>query len=95
MSNPKIIPFQHFVAFVKDDAFWNRWEMQISLEGDEETYFLKAYEDASAGKISAQSFDFSKTNVTLLNRNSPSYAHDGEDLFYFFNKWIKGDRFEN
>lgn len=90
----KTIPFQHFIAFIKDETFWIRWEMQISLDGDE-SYFLKAYEDAQAGKITSQVFDFAKTNVTLLNKNSPSYAHDGEDLYYFFNKWARGERFEN
>lgn len=87
----KIATSRQFEAFIKDAEFWKNWELVVSHDENED-YFLNSYSDVHAGKP-AKDFDFSKTSVTLLHVGGPNNMYDGEHISYFFELWMKGERF--
>lgn len=88
---PKV-PFAHFSSFMNDKHFWSNWTIQMSPD-DDERYFIECWAMArSSGSSTAQSFDFTKTNVILLSKSDfVSWELDGEHISKFFEKWYRGE----
>jgi hypothetical protein len=88
----KIVNWIEFSRFVNDEAFWSRWTFQLGLE-DNEQYFIDCY-NAAKEKRNLPYFDFNRTYVTLLSIGDDhiNWEHDGESIWYFFEKWYQGVR---
>lgn len=87
------VAFQHFAAFMNDKSFWSNWTIQMSPE-DDEVYFIKSWAAARGEQpLVSQTFDFSKTGITLLSKNrNINWELDGEHISKFFFKWLNGER---
>ncbi len=92
-ANPKIVHWLDFVRFITDQDMWSRWEFESMLDQDVEAYFVEHW-NAAREKRTMQSFDFSKTSLQVYSRDSStlSWEHDGETLWYFFQKFTEGKR---
>jgi hypothetical protein len=92
----KVVHWLDFVRFINDQDLWTRWTYTVPFNEDgssPEKYFIDAVE-AAKQKRTLASFDFDKTNITLTSRDESTinWEHDGESLWYFFQKWYQGVR---
>jgi hypothetical protein len=81
-----------FVRFIQDQDMWSRWAMQY--DPSQETY-LEANLLLINEKKTGHNFDFAKLhNVQVLSKDNSllNWEHDGESLWYFFQKWSQGIR---
>lgn len=87
-----VVPFPNFAAFMNDKTFWSNWTIQMSPQ-DDEIYFIKSWAAARGESLTPTTFDFSKTNVTLLSKQENiNWEMDGEHIGKFFIKWTNGER---
>lgn len=90
MSN--VVNWLDFVRFINDQDMWSRWMMHY--DPTQEVYFEANLILVSENKT-GRSFDFDQVkNVQMLSKDDGSlnWEHDGESLWYFFQKWSQGVR---